>query len=67
MENNGNRDRSDIFKTLNKIKKMENFNFALMSREEKVAYIVYQMELAEKQVPDMVEHVEYGFGKDRYQ
>jgi hypothetical protein len=67
MEENKNNDRLEIFKILKKIRTIGDFEFSLMSREEKIEFLVAQMEKVEKTVPDMVEHVEYGFRRDRWQ
>ena len=48
----------DIFEWLKRIKKEENFKLALMSREDRIAYIVEQMEKFEGQFPNMIEYIE---------
>lgn len=51
-------DKLEIFKILKEIKKRENFNLALMSREERIYHISNQMEWVEDIVPRMVEYIE---------
>ena len=59
MEENFNNDRDDdIFALLRKIKRLDDFNFSLMDREELKAYIVAQMEKIEREFPKMVEYIE---------
>ena len=48
----------DFFEILKHVKKEENFKLALMSRDEKIAYIVKQMEDIEANAPSMVEYCE---------
>ena len=47
-------DNLDIFYYLQCVKKHENSKMALMSREEKVSYIVSQLTAIEKYLPNMV-------------
>ena len=48
----------DVYTTSSSNKKEENFKLALMSRDEKIAYIVKQMEDIEANAPSMVEYCE---------
>lgn len=51
------KDDKDFISLIKRIKKFHNFNFSLMSREEKIEYIVNEMEKIEKQFPRMVEGI----------
>lgn len=48
----------EIFKILRKVKRVSNFNIALMDREELKAYLVAEMEKFESKYPEMVEYIE---------
>ena len=48
----------DILKILKHIKREENFRLALMDKEERIAYIVAQMEQIESNFPEIVEYCE---------
>ena len=52
MENE--RNNLDIFDIIKKVKKLDDFNFALMSRDERIEYIANQMEKIEKEHTDIV-------------
>lgn len=54
----GNTNNLDIFEYLRKVKKVTNFNFSLMSREERIAYIIAEMEKIEEKNPEMVQYIE---------
>lgn len=50
----------DFLEIIRKVKRVDNFNMALMDREELKAYLVAQMKKIEEDYPDMVEHIEPG-------
>lgn len=57
-------DKLEIFKILRKIRKIQNFDLALMSREEKIDYIVSEMNWIEENIPEVVEYIEDEFDDD---
>jgi len=55
----------EFFNNLRKVKKLDNFNFSLMSREEKIEFLVIEMEKIEKKYPEMVVFIENDFTDNR--
>lgn len=51
-------ENSNIFDVLKDIKRKENYKMFTMSREEKIQYLVAQMEEIERYIPEMVTHIE---------
>ena len=55
----------DFLEIIRKVKRVDNFNIALMDKEELKAYLVAQMVKIEEDYPDIVEHIEpSGFNED---
>ena len=60
----GNEKNLDIITFLKRERKIANFIMGLKTRDEMIQYIVDQMERVEREVPEMVKHVDYHSERD---